>query len=288
MPIRAGRPVDVTAAADALGTTVVAVDPVGWGDARATYRLALADGRTVAARWIEETEPTGDVARVAAVMVRLGRAGLPVPDPTIAAAPSGSWLLTSWVDGETGAAWLDTPERARRLADRMGRLARRLRAVDPTGLGLDIRGATPTARAREQLVAVPLPASTRRRLEATLDRLERRRPAATAFVHGDFAPINVIVDPDGEILSLLDLEHARIGPEHGDVAWWGWVSHHHHPDAWAAAWSTFRTAAGTDRRVPDADLHALALVELIERASSAVDAEARRRWQDRLTVAALW
>ena len=107
-------------------------------------------------------------------------------------------------------------------------------------------------------------------------------------MHGDFAPINVIVDPGGEILSLLDQKHARIGPEHGDVAWWGWVTHHHHPYAWAAAWSTFRTSAGIDRRVPDADLHALALVELIERASSAVDAEARRRWRDRLTTAASW
>jgi aminoglycoside phosphotransferase (APT) family kinase protein len=287
MPTRV-RPVDVAAAAGALGTTVVAVDPIGWGDARATYRLALTDGRTVAARWFDGTGPASDIARIAALMVRLGRAGLPVPDPTIAAAPGGSWLLTSWVGGETGAAWLDTPDRARKIADRMGRLARRLRAVDPTGLGLDSRGASPTARARDQLVSVSVPESTRERLEAAVDRLERGRPAATAFVHGDFVPINVIVDPDGEILSLLDLEHARIGPEHGDVAWWGWVIHHHHPDAWAAAWSTFRTSAGIDRRVPDEDFQALALVELIERASSAVDAEARRRWGERLAVAAFW
>ena len=109
---------------------------------------------------MDGTEPDGDVARVASLMVRLRRAGLPVPDPTIAAAPGGSWLLTSWVDGEIGAAWLDTPERGRRLADCMGRLARRLRAVDPTGLGLDPWGATLTARARDQLVSVPVPELT--------------------------------------------------------------------------------------------------------------------------------
>ena len=73
-----------------------------------------------------------------------------------------------------------------------------------------------------------------------------------------------------------------------DVAWWGWVVRHHHPEAWAAAWPTFRAAAGVEPGVTDADLHALALLELARRVVSAADAEARRRWLERLTDAATW
>ncbi len=85
------------------------------------------------------------------------------------------------------------------------------------------------------------------------------------MIHGDFAPINVIVGADGEIAALLDFEHARAASPVVDVAWWGWVVRHHHPEAWAAAWPTFRAAAGVEPGVTDADLHALALLELARR-----------------------
>jgi aminoglycoside phosphotransferase (APT) family kinase protein len=110
----------------------------------------------------------------------------------------------------------------------------------------------------------------------------------SGFVHGDFAPINVLVDAAGEIVALLDLEHARTGPRGVDVAWWGWVVRHHHPVAWAAAWRPLCTAAGMD---PDADaarLHAQMLAWLLDRAGTALDPIARSRWIERLAAAAAW
>ncbi len=248
--------------ADRLGSHLQAAEPVGWGDARATQRLSLADGRRFAARRFAGREMHRRVDHIGRLMVGLARSGLPVPSPTLVETPGALWLLTTWVDGETGAGWLDDPDRARHLADRMGRLARRLRAVDLADL--DLRGSSAAdASAVDEL-------------------------APTTFVHGDFAPVNVVMDAGGEIAALLDFEHAGAGPALLDVAWWGWVVRHHHPEAWAAAWPAFIAAAGREPGDNDARLHELALRTLAERAAAADDADTRRRWLDRLTAARSW
>ena len=93
---------------------------------------------------------------------------------------------------------------------------------------------------------------------------------------------------DGEIAALLDFEHAGAGPALLDVAWWGWVVRHHHPDAWTAAWPTFLAAAGLEPGRVEARLHELVLRTLADRAAGCRDAAARGRWQDRLTAARTW
>jgi aminoglycoside phosphotransferase (APT) family kinase protein len=244
-----------------LGSGLVAAEPVGWGDARATYRLTLADGSTRAGRRFEPG--AGDRAHVTGrLMVRLVTAGLPVPQPTVVTVTGGGrWLVTDWITGETGASWLDDPDRARHVAGRMGRLAGRLRA-------LDLADALPDG---------PAPGS----------------PAASpghpgAFVHGDFAPVNVIMDAAGEIAALLDLEYAGPGPSLLDVAWWGWVVRHHHPDAWRAAWPTFLAAAGVEPGRAEGMLRDLALQALAARAAATTDADGRRDWLARLETARGW
>jgi aminoglycoside phosphotransferase (APT) family kinase protein len=248
--------------AERLGARLRAAEPLGWGDARATHRLSLADGRTFAARRFAGSDSGVRVERIARLMARLSKNRLPVPSPTIVETAGGPWLLTDWVDGETGASWLGDPERARHLADRMGRLARELRAVD-----LD-----------DDLFDGHRPADPQ-----AVDSPER-----LAFVHGDFAPVNVVMGADGEIGALLDFEHAGMGPAELDVAWWGWVVRHHHPEAWMAAWPTFVAAAGLEPGQAGARLHELVLRTLSDRAAAANDAEARRRWLDRLSAARTW
>lgn len=110
----------------------------------------------------------------------------------------------------------------------------------------------------------------------------------TPFAHGDFAPINVIVDADGAIVALLDFEHAGPGPGLLDVAWWGWVVRHHHPKAWEAAWPVFLAGAGLECGPVEVGLHALALQALEDRAAAAPVADARRRWLDHLAKARRW
>ena len=248
--------------AERLGATLRAAEPIGWGDARATHRLSLADGRRFAARRFAGDEPYAHVERIGRLMTRLAQAGLPVPSPTIVDARGGPWLLTEWVEGETGAAWLDDPDRARHLADRMGRLASRLRTVDLAIVEL-----------ADRLVADPVDA---------------RMTEPVAFVHGDFAPVNVVMRPDGEIGALLDFEHAGAGPALLDVAWWGWVVRHHHPDAWTAAWPTFLVAAGLETGHLEPRLHRLVLRTLADRAADSQGADERGRWQQRLSTARTW
>ena len=112
--------------------------------------------------------------------------------------------------------------------------------------------------------------------------------APLAFVHGDFAPINVILAADGSVAALLDFEHADIGDPLTDVAWWGWVVRHHHPDAWAAAWPTFCAAAGADPARDGPILRALTLDGLSRRATAAVDERDREQWLERLAEATTW
>src|SRR4029077_9024393 len=114
------------------------------------------------------------------------------------------------------------------------------------------------------------------------------RLAPLAFVHGDFAPINVVLAADGTVAVLLDFEHAHVADPLADVAWWGWVVRHHHPDAWAAAWPTFCAAAGADPERDGPALRALMLGELSRRAAATVDDTDRLRWLDRLAEATTW
>jgi aminoglycoside phosphotransferase (APT) family kinase protein len=134
-----------------------------------------------------------------------------------------------------------------------------------------------------------LDAPTHAALDAAIDRLEASRDGPAVFVHGDFAPINVIVDGDGEIVALLDLEHAGVGSPLFDAAWWGWVVRHHHPDAWSAGWTTFAAAAGIDTGAgTELDIRALQVTRLLEAMAVAEDDVATARWARRLAEAATW
>ena len=279
-----------------LGSAVVSQRPVGWGDGAATHRIELADGRVLAVRRIEGPG-AGPIARHrASVMAGLAEAGLPVPRPTVLELETGTWLVTPWVDGRTGADWLDTPDRARTLARSMGLLARRLRGVDPAGLDLETSSAG--SRAAADLAtgwlddpAVRLAPRTRAALADDIAWLRAADRWVPAFVHGDFAPINVIVDPVGGISALLDLEHAALGSPLADVAWWSWVVRHHHPSAWASSWTTFCEAAGVDG-APDGgaarELRAVRSLRSLRAVAEADDAATRAVWADRMDEAATW
>lgn len=249
-----------------LGSPLRMAELIRWGDARATYRLSLADGRSYAARRFG-MGTAARAQRIGLIMTRLGQAGLPVPTPTFVETSGSSWLLTPWIEGETGASWLGDAARAGLLAERMGRLASRLRDVELDAIPSDGR------RVADSRALDPRAPDTREE---------------TAFVHGDFAPINVVIGADGEIGALLDFEHAGAGPPLLDVAWWGWVVRHHHPEAWTTAWPTFLAAAGLERGETEAHLHELVLQTLAHRAAASHDAEERERWQERLSTARAW
>ncbi len=273
------------ALADAMGARFARASPIAWGDAGATHRVDFEDGRRVAARLVEPTRRESTML-AARRMTAAGQAGLPVPVPTLVDVDGTVWFVTSWIDGDVGARWLDTPERAQALARAMGTLLRSVRAIEPPMAepqALDRGSSSNRLHDRGELDAT---------VAAALDRADEiladRASAPAVFVHGDFAPINAIVGEDGEIRALLDFEHARSGDPLDDVAWWGWVVRHHHPDAWRAAWGTFCTASDVDLDRDERLLRARMLVQLFCRTVDASDGAARQGWLERLAEAAAW
>src|SRR4051794_10128778 len=99
-----------------LGSAIVTVRSVGVGDARATYRVTLADGRTIAVRGVSGDGAQHRADTMRRHMERFAAAGLPVPPAVTVKAGEGWSLVTPWVDGDRGSSWLDAPERARQLA----------------------------------------------------------------------------------------------------------------------------------------------------------------------------
>jgi aminoglycoside phosphotransferase (APT) family kinase protein len=275
-----------------LGSGLAGTAAVGWGDARATWRIDLADGRSVAARRIGGPDRAERAARFTAVVERVSSFGLPVPPVTPVGTPDAVWLVSDWVDGDTGAAWLGDDDRARTLAGAMGSLSRRLRAVDTTGLHLRVEtAANAAARAAAQLSAVrpDLAAPTVHAIKAAIDRIgPGQDDGPSVLAHGDFAPINVVMRDDGTIAALLDFEHAGLGSALSDVAWWGWVVRHHHPSAWESAWSTFVAAADVDLDATAQRASALVVTRLLEAVAGAHDPLERERWRSRLDQAAGW
>jgi aminoglycoside phosphotransferase (APT) family kinase protein len=281
---------DLAEVAAALGSRPIAARAVGWGDARATFHVVLADGRAFAVRRVPR-EDASQALRIASAMTLMADGGLPTARAVLTCTAGATWLSVPWVDGATGAAWLDEPSRACRLADSMGRLVRligRIDPADPSAPNPPFRDGIRAEALAGWLATVALEPAVRRAVATAIDGCRALDQRPSIVVHGDYAPINVIVDSEGDIRALIDLEHAGLGRPHADVAWWGWVVRHHHPDAWAVAWPIFRSAAGVDPGVSSADLHALALVGLAERAATARLAADQRRWLARLGEAAMW
>jgi aminoglycoside phosphotransferase (APT) family kinase protein len=232
-----------------LGAEIIRADRMTSGDHGGTWRLVTTIGSLVVRSSIERAAAERWVVASSA----LADAGVPVPRARAVETDPGTWLVMDDIDGQPGQSWLDTPDRALTLARSMGSIWRRMHDVATGGV----------------LPTMPTAA-----------------PGAPGFVHGDFAPINVIVDEAGAVVGLIDLEHAHVGDPLEDVAWWGWVVRHHHPAVWLAAWPTLCEAAGVDHR--DDAIRGLMLEQLERRLALAPDDTTRRRWLARRDEASAW
>lgn len=292
-------PADLAALAQVLGSVVVGADPVPWGDAGATVRLTLGDGRVVAARRLTGADARERAAVVAARADRFAAAGIDVPHPVAVhtLTDGTTWLVEPWRSGTVGAASLVGGRETHRLAAAMGSLARRIAATDATGLVPDRAWADRdrlAVAAKGWLAGLALNDADALRTSIGLTIEELRAswtddpPWDLVVAHGDFAPINVLVGPD-HALTVLDLHDVAIAPRLFDVAWWGWVVRYHHPEAWEVGWRDLVVAAGLERTGPlDAACVRVGLIRCLERAARAEDALTQARWVDRLRATAAW
>jgi aminoglycoside phosphotransferase (APT) family kinase protein len=237
----------------ALGRRVASTRRAAWGFTNRTDLITLDDGEQVV---VQRYRRRGDAEYRLSVMRGLWtparHAGVPLPrvrafdlddDPP--------WAIYDVLPGvpaaEAGELGVGGP-RFPRTARSMGELLAAFRDLPTAGLALDDSWADPprlaeSAAAWARRIGV---GKVDRHLDAVPDLLGGR-PAVLA--HGDFAPVNVLLD--GETISgLLDLEAARLADPLFDAAWWAWSVGFSSPEVLEAAWPAFLGGAGIDANEP--------------------------------------
>jgi aminoglycoside phosphotransferase (APT) family kinase protein len=156
-------------------------------------------------------------------------------------------LVREYIPGATANALLETADGARSLATQMGQMIVRLSTLAPP-IWLDATWANPDSLAIAaanwlHVCADRISAEHQRVLQAMIAALATDWPLMSAcLAHGDFCPVNAIEEA-GQLVGLVDLEWARVATPIFDVAWWGWVVHHHHPERWHDSWQSLLDAA---------------------------------------------
>ena len=221
-PSRARLPaVDVLALLAELGLEPRSFTLIGgyprWDTGRVTYRVDLADGSTVKVRRVVKTaRPT----RAAALVRTLADPRLPAP-----LALSGRVSVERWVDGIPLDCVVVHSTHLCAAADLLADLHRRRSLPDRrfvrTGPVAPLRSRT--FEHLDRLLAEGL--LDRREHDALAASVERDLPtrAARGVVHGDLCPANLVVTPDGQLVSI-DNERVRINFLDHDLArtWTRW------------------------------------------------------------------
>lgn len=251
MAIWAARAADAGWIAELFDPIAVAfVERLAWGFRNEVWKVVLADGRRLAVtRFVDAGAAPAVVSLTRRLRPRLEGIGVPVPAATAESEAGPGVLVTEYIDGAVGAAMLDEPGGPALVGSLLGAMWRRLADVDPDGLSLDRTWTRPAelavvARAWLDRSATWMAQHERRRMAdaiATFPSLLAGRPAG--FVHGDLAPVNILVR-DRALAALVDFEFARLGDPLLDAGWFELIMTVHHPADEPAAWGAFVSAAG--------------------------------------------
>jgi aminoglycoside phosphotransferase (APT) family kinase protein len=279
-----------------FGADLQEADPLPWGFHNETWRVRLADGRSLAVtRLADDGTPRYAAATLAAVGERLTAAGLPVP------ALVGPWtletdrvLVAELLEGTVAAELLSAPSGPHLVGTLAGSVIRSLAAVDPAGLAIatdwaDADRLAEAAARWSRVVSAALSIADRRRLEAVV----RVGPVLLAgrprvLVHGDLAPVNMLVR-DGRLSGLLDLEAVRLADPLFDASWFDWLMRFHHPAERGEAWRGLSDSAGLDLGEPGSAelrdvLPALRILEALALSHDHTDQRPRRLTQLRASL----
>jgi aminoglycoside phosphotransferase (APT) family kinase protein len=246
---------------DDLALPVARSERADWGFQNRTDLVTLATGeRVVVQRYRRRADAEHRLRVMRALAVPAAEAGIPIPrvrDADLGAEPP--WVVFDRLPGvpipapEAGDLGLDGP-RFPDAAAMMGELLARFRRLEAPGLALDGPWADPPRLAAAAATwadrAGALDPPSQAALAALLDGvpgLFAGRPAVLA--HGDFAPVNVLVD-GGALSGLVDFESVRLADPLFDPAWWAWSVGFAPARALASAWEPFLRGAGVDPDEP--------------------------------------
>jgi homoserine kinase type II len=227
---------------------------------------------------VNEGKTEDDVAREAALVVRLRAAGLPTPEivPTRDGRPyllhrnKKPVMLFPWLDAREADPRPGEPATVRVVGTALARLHLAGRGLDAHALPRDHYGLDELERRVRQFAADPRLAGIAPRLAAEVERARARPELPSGLIHQDLFPDNLLVDARGELAAVLDLEQATFGPFVYDLA----VA----VNAWC--WDGARIVEAAMDAVLDA-YHALRPLEARERVAFADEA---RRAAARFTI----
>jgi Ser/Thr protein kinase RdoA (MazF antagonist) len=234
---------------------------VAWGFATPTARVVLAAGE----RLVVQRRSTVDTRRILGATRLLVGAGVPVPPVVLVIdRPDGAILVQGEIPGEPAAAAIGTVD-GPVMAAGMGSLARQIAAV-PGGPD-DPAWATPDGF---RTAAPGWLASLGQAMATATSSIDRvvRRGWSVGLSHGDFVPVNGLVER-GRATAVVDL--AEVARRHRlvDAAWWLLIVRHHHRGELAALAEPFLGAAfaGSERPSPSglADVAVARAAELAAR-----------------------
>jgi aminoglycoside phosphotransferase (APT) family kinase protein len=257
-----------------------------WGFTHETWIVTRAGGRALAVqRRRDRSDPTRPGAR--AVREALRAAGLPVPEPS-SAPPDGAHavMVLPLMVGEPAAALLGRAGGAEEAGVLCAGVAAQLAGIVPDGLGLPRTWASgrrlgAAGRTWVSRCAGSLHARSLRTIDTVLETAAAETDLASGrLVHGDLAPVNILVQ-HGRVTAILDLDRARVAHPLFDAAWFMWVVTHHHPQVAEAAWRGYARGARLPLRVPTAFAW-LQPLQLLERAATAQSRSERDTWAARL------
>jgi aminoglycoside phosphotransferase len=208
-----------------LGTPLreaVAVTALHSRRRRATFRLELADGRTLKGRRLADT---AHAKRIAVIRATIEGSPVCASLPRVIAW-RGEALLEEWFEGRSvgGPSWpADATRRAASLLGLLHDLEVPAALEPPAEASLaatHVQRLRNTLRELESLGALPARHAASL-LELALARAPSR--ATTGFVHGDLCPENIVLDPAGQV-RLVDSETLAVDACEHDLArtWYRW------------------------------------------------------------------
>jgi Ser/Thr protein kinase RdoA (MazF antagonist) len=257
-----------------------------WGFTHETWIVTRAGGPALAVhRRRDRSDPTRPRARAVREAVRA--AGLPVPEPS-SAPPDGAHavVVLPLIFGAPAAVLLGGVGGAEEAGVLCGGVAAQLAGIAPNGLGLPrtwTSGARLEAAGRSWVrrCGGSLSARSLRAIDVVLEAAAAETDLASGrLVHGDLAPVNILVGP-GRVTAVLDLDRARVAHPLFDAAWFMWVVTHHHPQVAQAAWRGYARGARLPLQIPAAFAW-LQPLQLLERAATARSRSERDTWAARL------
>lgn len=257
-----------------------------WGFTHETWIVTRGGGPAVAVqRRRDRSDPTRPRAR--AVREALRAAGLPVPEPS-SAPPDGAHavVVLPLMFGAPAAALLGGAGGAEEAGVLCGSVAAQLAGIACDGLGLPRTWASggrlgAAGRTWVSRCAGSLHARSLRTIDTVLETAAAEADLASGrLVHGDLAPVNILVQ-HGRVSAILDLDRARVAHPLFDAAWFMWVVTHHHPQVAEAAWRGYARGARLSLQVPTAFAW-LQPLQLLERAATARSRSERDTWAARL------